>query len=394
MAVYLLFGFFVAGVLHIFFPDSFINRHLGKNTLGSVFKSTLAGIPLPLCSCGVIPVAASIRRKGATKGATLSFLISTPQIGSDSFLITYSLIGWVFAIFRIAAAFFTAILSGILANLFTRDSENSKAVNNANGQNGSSSERLRQFLPYLQNEVFGPIVNYLIAGLVLAGLIGTLIPDGFFTTYLNNAFMSMIVMLIAGIPMYICATASTPIAASLLMKGISPGAALVFLLAGPATNTVTITTVLKTMGKRALAIYLGSITIISLALGYVLNVLAFDFHLTVMHHHQHEILPDWLKLVGSLGLLVMFAIHYSRIMYNKFNTKGKLLVMADLKTISVKGMTCMHCQETVRKAVDSIEGVEDVKIDLTSGRVAFSYASDNLESIKEIIRDKGYEIVN
>lgn len=392
MAIYLLFGFFVAGVLHIFFPDSFINRHLGQNTMGSVFKSTLAGIPLPLCSCGVIPVAASIRRKGASKGATLSFLIATPQIGSDSFLITYSLIGWIFALFRIAAAFFTAILSGILANIFARDSEGDKAIINANDKNSGPAERMRHFFPYLQNEVFGPIVNYLVAGLVLAGLIGALIPDGFFEAYLNNPFMSMIVMLLVGIPMYICATASTPIAASLLIKGISPGAALVFLLAGPATNAVTITTVLKTMGKRALSIYLGSIIIISLILGYILNVLAFDFHLTIMNHHRHEILPNWLKLIGSFGLLIMFGFHYIKSIYHKFSAKGELPIVADLKTLAVKGMTCMHCQETVRKAVDSAEGVKNVNVNLSSGLVSFSFSADNLDRIKEIIRDKGYEV--
>ncbi|HES59735.1 MAG TPA: copper chaperone, partial [Caldithrix sp.] len=158
------------------------------------------------------------------------------------------------------------------------------------------------------------------------------------------------------------------------------------------TNTVTITTVYKTLGKRALAIYLGSIITISLALGYVLNILALNFHIEMLHHHQHELLPEWLKLLGSVLLLIMFALHYGRNIKNKLTSGGELNSMTAVKTLSVKGMTCMHCQETVRQAVSAVDGVDNVNVDLSGGKVSFIYDSNDLTHIKEAILEKGYEI--
>ncbi|HGY54777.1 MAG TPA: hypothetical protein ENK44_03655 [Caldithrix abyssi] len=395
MAVYLVFGFLMAGILHIIFPDSFIYRHLGRSSLSSVFKATLAGIPLPLCSCGVIPVAASIRNKGASRGASLAFLTATPQIGTDSFMITYSLIGWIFAAFRIAAAFITAVVSGILANIFTpgRDEKPKPAVQVAEMEN-SIQDRVRSLLRYVQIELFGSIANYLMIGIFAAGLISVLVPDGFFETYLNNHFLSMLIMLLAATPMYICATASTPIAASLLLKGISPGAALVFLLAGPATNAVTISTVVKTMGKKALVIYIGSISVVSIGLGFLLNELAFSYNVDVMMQHQHELLPPWLEWLGSALLLSMLLFHYGRKLYQKIKSKdiAEVPYMA-LKQLDVKGMTCDHCAMTVKRTVSAITGSDDVQVDLSNGRVTFDYDSDNLDEVKQAIVEKGYEVV-
>ncbi len=395
MAVYLVFGFLMAGILHIIFPDSFIYKHLGRSSLSSVFKATLAGIPLPLCSCGVIPVAASIRNKGASRGASLAFLTATPQIGTDSFMITYSLIGWVFAVFRIAAAFITAVVSGILANIFTPGKdEKPKPSVDVSELNSSASDRIRSLFRYMQVELFGSIANYLVIGILAAGLISVLIPDGFFETYLSNHFLSMLIMLVAAIPMYICATASTPIAASLLLKGISPGAALVFLLAGPATNAVTISTVIKTMGKKAVFIYIASISIVSIALGYLLNELAFSRNIEVVMQHQHELLPLWLEWLGSALLLTMLAIHYGRKLYQK--TKAPQIMEAgfmSVKQLDVKGMNCDHCVMTVKRAVSSVTGSEDVQVDLSSGKVTFDFDSDNIEAVKQAIIEKGYEVI-
>ncbi|MFP4522589.1 MAG: permease, partial [Fibrobacterota bacterium] len=266
MAIYLLFGFFVAGILHVFFPQKFVAKHLGKSSVGSVLKSSAFGVPLPLCSCGVIPVAASMRKKGASRGAAISFLISTPQIGADSFMITYSLIGWVFAVFRIGAAFITAVAAGLITN-FTgkKERENDKESGNniVVPDSETVSDRLKVIHRYIQYDLFASIARYLLIGILLGGLISAAVPDGFFKGFLGNQFLSMLIMLAVATPLYVCATASTPIAASLLMKGISPGAALVFLLAGPATNTVTITTVAKSLGKRTAIIYLLSIASVS-----------------------------------------------------------------------------------------------------------------------------------
>ncbi|HID40243.1 MAG TPA: hypothetical protein EYP36_12120 [Calditrichaeota bacterium] len=396
MAIYLVFGFLMAGILHIIFPDSFIYRHLGRSSLSSVFKATLAGIPLPLCSCGVIPVAASIRNKGASRGASLAFLTATPQIGTDSFMITYSLIGWVFAVFRIAAAFITAVVSGILANIFTAGREAQPRPSlEIEERKKSINERLRSILSYVQVELFGSIANYLVIGILAAGLISVLIPDGFFEAYLSNHFLSMLIMLLAAIPMYICATASTPIAASLLLKGISPGAALVFLLAGPATNAVTISTVVKTMGKKALVIYIGSISVVSIALGFLLNELAFSYNVEVMMRHQHELLPPWLEWLGSALLLSMLLFHYTRKLYqkSKLQKRPEVNPMA-VKELNVKGMNCDHCVMTVKRAVSSVIGSDDVQVDLNGGKVIFDYDSDDLEAVRQAIIDKGYEVVD
>ncbi len=391
MSIYLLFGFLIAGLLHIVFPDSFIYKHLGKSTVASVLKSTMAGIPLPLCSCGVIPVAASIRKRGASKGATLSFLIATPQIGTDSFLITYSLIGWVFAVFRIAAAFITALFSGIAANFFAPDSDSRKQEVQNYLKNASKQERsFKNFFSYIFVELFGAIANYLLIGIIAAGLIAVIIPDSFFELYLSSPFLSMLVMLIIGIPIYICATSSTPIAASLLLKGISPGAALVFLLAGPATNTVTISTVLKTMGKRALVIYLGSISVISIALGYILNLFIATGQVSTVMEHQHEMLPEWLKISGAILLMIMFLIHY----FLRYNKKEEKNFMSDIITLKVNGMNCQHCSETVRKAVESVEGADNVYVDLKGGLVRFTVDKERIPLIKNAISGSGYEVTD
>ncbi len=221
ISIYLIFGFLVAGVLHVLFPESLVRKHLGRSSLGSVVKSTLFGIPLPLCSCSVVPVATSLRKSGASKGAVVSFLITTPQIGADSFMVTYSLIGWVFALFRIAASAVTALIAGIVINLFDRKDNGSETDSKSMDQlNGSYKERLRSIFSYIEYELLGSIANALLVGIVVAAVIGVLIPNTFFDQYLGSPFLSMMIMLAIGIPIYVCASASTPIAASLLMKGI------------------------------------------------------------------------------------------------------------------------------------------------------------------------------
>jgi len=390
VAIYLVFGFLMAGLLHVIFPENLIFRHIGKDNFMSVLKASIFGIPLPLCSCGVIPVAASIRKKGASKGATLSFLISTPQIGTDSFMVTYSLIGWVFAIFRIVASFITAITSGLIANVFARAEVDNNPSPESTSVTTTAWQRLKKLLPYIQIELFGSFANYLVIGFLVAGLITVLVPDSFFELYLGNQFLSMLIMLVLGIPMYICATASTPIAASLLLKGLSPGAALVFLLAGPATNAITISSIVKTMGKKAVVIYLSSIFIVSLALGYLLNFLAIGRQLPIVNLHHHEVLPAWLKIMGSIILLAMLVGHY---FLHLIKGKKEMHNQDKLKVLNVNGMTCNHCAMTVKQAVKSVTNNENINVDLTNKKVFFEYDATNLEAVKKAITERGYEVV-
>lgn len=393
IAVYLLVGFFVAGILHVLFPESIIRRHLGRDSLRSVVTSTLFGIPLPLCSCGVVPMAASLKNSGASKGATVSFLIATPQVGADSFMITYSLMGWVFALFRIIASLVTALLAGIAVNIAGgRNPERGTVPPGVPGDEDGSAVRLKSIFQYVEYELLGSIVNALLLGMIIAGVITAFVPGGFFERYLDNNFLSMLLMIAVGIPLYVCATASTPIAASLVMKGMSPGAALVFLLTGPATNAMTITTVLKVLGKKATVIYLSAIVIVSLALGYLLNIMSVHFGFqNVMMIHEHGVIPPWLKIAGSATLALMIGWYYLKV---KILDKLRKDISVKDQTIKlpVQGMTCMHCAGTVKKAVESVRGTSNVNVSLDEHLVAFDMEDDvDIRKVRDAIRHAGYE---
>ena len=271
MAPFLLFGFFVAGVLSVFIQPETVEHHLGGSGFKQVIKAALFGVPLPLCSCGVIPVGASLRRHGASAGATTSFLISTPQTGVDSIMVTLSLLGPVFAIFRPIVSFVSGVFGGTLVNVFGIDKDPPRpddpvcvgeCCTGAPGQN-----RFIRAIRYGFITLPRDINKALIVGVVIAGLIAALVPDDYFSTVLGGGILSMLVMMLVGIPIYVCATASVPIAAALIMKGVSPGAALVFLMTGPATNAATISTVWKTMGRRAAGLYLGTVAGASILAG-------------------------------------------------------------------------------------------------------------------------------
>jgi hypothetical protein len=280
MAPYLLFGFFVAGLLSVYISASFVERHLGGGGIWPVVKASFWGVPLPLCSCGVIPVAASLRKHGSSKGATTSFLLSTPQTGVDSIMVTFSLLGPVFAIFRPIAAFITGLLGGGLVDLSepgegqndTETREDGICCSACAAQEKKSS-RFFEGLKYGFITLPADIARDLLIGLIAAGLITALLPDDFFTGLVGTGLGSMLIMMLAGIPVYVCATASVPIAAALMLKGVSPGAAFVFLMTGPATNAAAIAIFKNLLGYRALFIYLGVTAGCALGFGMLLNVI-------------------------------------------------------------------------------------------------------------------------
>ncbi len=392
VAIYLILGFAIAAVLHVLFPESIIRRHFGQDSVTSVFKATLFGIPLPICSCGVVPVAASLRRSGASKGATAAFLIATPQVGADSFMITYSLLGWVFGVFRIIAAMITALLAGILVNLLKRKDAADDTPHSRAASAETLRDRIRGLPQYIEYELLGPIATALLIGILIAGIISALIPDNFFAGFLGGEITSMFVMLIIGIPMYVCASASTPIAASLILKGLSPGAALVFLLTGPATNAMSIATVLKILGKRATFIYLASIAGVSLALGFALNWVVGIYGIEqVISTHQHDMLPMWLKLSGSALLLLMLGWYYISQQVTQKSLKEQEN-MSNMMSLNVNGMTCQHCAANVKRAVEGVGGSQ-VKVDLSAKKVDFELAdASQLEQVKAEIKAAGYEL--
>ncbi len=392
MAVYLVFGLLIAAGLHVLFPEAWVRKHLGKDSTGSVLKATLFGIPLPICSCGVVPVAASLRNSGASRGATVSFLISTPQIGADSFLITYSLLGWVFALFRIVAALITALVAGLLVNWVSRRDPEVQINKIEENQKDTALMRLKTLPNYLEYELLGPIANTLILGIIIAGIISALIPQGFLesSTFGSN-LTSMLIMMAIGVPLYVCASASTPIAAALIMKGLSPGAALVFLLAGPATNAMTLAIVPKIVGKSAALIYLLSICVVSLILGGLLNILTEHYGLpSIIHVHQHDFIPDFLKWTGTISLTAMLIWYYISV----FFFRSKVIQMSGRVTLNVEGMTCMHCAGNVKKAIEAVEGTSNVQVDLSTKSVGFDLSDQNrLPAIKTQITAAGYEVL-
>ncbi len=281
MAIYILFGVLFAGVLKQIIPTGFVSRHLGKDSIGSVLKSSLFGIPLPLCSCSVIPFATTLKKEGASSGSVLSFLISTPITGVDSILATYGFFGWVFTIYRVVSSFIIAITAGILQNLFGDEAketpkEEEECSSCCCGSECESEKEPQKFsikkvFEYAVFDIFADFAKPLFWGLVIGALITTFLPDDLME-YLGGAQWAIYgLILLVSMPMYICATASLPIAAGLIAAGISPGAAMVLLSAGPATNSVTMGVVATTLGKRALGIYLATIGVMSLLFGYLFD---------------------------------------------------------------------------------------------------------------------------
>jgi hypothetical protein len=295
MAPYILFGLVFAGILHELVPESLVTKHLGRESISSVIKATLFGIPLPVCSCGVIPLATSIKKSGASKGATLSFLISTPITGVDSILATYGMFGWAFTLYRVFTSMLIAMAAGIVTNLFDQTAKSATApsfsvqpiadescCSSASCCASSPSEKFSiiKALRYAFVTLLGDIATPLFWGLLIGALITVVIPKDLSDILVEYAWLSYAIALLIAVPMYVCATASLPIAAALMLSGVSAGAAFVFLSAGPATNTVTIGVVKKMLGTRSLYIYLSSIIIGSLLFGlgldYIFSVSQID----------------------------------------------------------------------------------------------------------------------
>jgi uncharacterized membrane protein YraQ (UPF0718 family) len=319
-AIYILFGFFIAGLLKIALPTEKVFKYLGKKEAKSVVRASLLGIPVPLCSCAVLPTAMSLRKQGASKGATLSFLISTPETGVDSISITYALIDPLMTVFRPVSALVTAITAGMAANFVDKKPSEPAAVitqettcgcNDACGESEDSAKhkrgKIRELFHYAFVDLLDDIMVWLIIGIIIAAFISVLLPENFFESYIGSGPLSMIVMLLVGIPIYMCAASSTPIAAALILKGLNPGAALVFLLAGPATNIGTTAAVGKFLGKKMMIVYLGTIAVVSIFLGVILNAvyLALNISPYAIVGQASEVLPFPLKTAGSIILLFL-----------------------------------------------------------------------------------------
>jgi len=309
MSPYLLFGFIFAGFLSVLVTPETVEKHLGGRGFWPVFKAALFGIPLPLCSCGVIPVSASLRKHGSSKGATAAFMISTPQTGIDSIAVTYGMLGPVLAIFRPLAAFASGLLGGWLIEATENKHESVTVNGKCTGEccaSGPKRNLMTRALHYGLVTLPRDIAKPLIIGLVIAGIISALVPENFFLETIRPGFAQMLVMMLIGLPLYVCATASVPIAAAMILKGISPGAALVFLVAGPAMNAATLTTVWKILGKRSTFIYVMVVAITALVSGILLDGI-FTIGQFSPAHHIHGMLPPWLQAACAIAVLIMLS---------------------------------------------------------------------------------------
>lgn len=412
MAPYLLFGFLVAGILSAFLSPELVERHLGGRGLWASIKAAAIGVPLPLCSCGVIPVAASLRRHGAGKGAVTSFLISTPETGVDSILVTWSLLGPVLAVLRPVAAFLSGVLGGWVVDRLDGDAPTAGDRDPATPsctdeccQPAGKRSRWQQAFRHGFVTLPADLARPMLLGLLAAGVISAMVPEDFFAGRLGTGFTGMLVMMAVGIPLYVCASASVPIAASLILKGVSPGAAMVFLMTGPATNAATISVIWKMMGRRTTVIYLAVIAFASLAFGILVDTAFAGITIPLSHHGAHSMPGRILNTASAIALLAVLAWPLVHSWARRGQGPSAPVSSGHAKgapdpdpmhremtaVLRVQGMTCRHCVQSITQALRACHGVADVQVDLKRERAVIAGTALSVHDLCAAVQAAGYE---
>lgn len=390
MSPYLLLGFLIAGILHEFVPQKIYSKQLSKGNFRSVLLAALFGVPLPLCSCGVIPTAMSLRREGASIGATTSFLISTPQTGVDSIIATASVLGIPFAVTRPLVAFITAIIGGCIVNRFDKEKETTYVKNITENRKKSLKQKITGALRYGFVDMLQDIGKWIAMGLIIAGLITIFLPDDFFTLYSNRPILNMLLVMLIAIPMYLCATGSIPIAAALMLKGLSPGAALVLLMAGPATNMAAILVINKVLGKKTLMLYLTTIIAGAFGFGLITDyLLPTEWFTSAISTHAMGCCSEngislWKSVSSILFAILLISAFTSKHNHSKNNNMQNVF--------KIKGMMCNHCKANVEKNLSKVAGVTSVSVNLEDGTASVEGNFDSTEIIRTIT-DLGYEYI-
>lgn len=399
MSPFILLGFFIAGLLHVFVSDRVMSRHLSGPGWKPVVKAALFGIPLPLCSCGVLPAAVSLRRNGASRGAVTSFLIATPQTGVDSIAATYSLLGLPFAIIRPVAALVGSVVGGwsVSRALPEKVKDCGSACDvavPAEEPREGFFRRLGEALRYGFVDMVSSVGKWLVIGLVVAALITVFVPDSLFVSLSRYPLLAMLVVVAVAVPMYICATGSIPIALSLMMKGLSPGIAFVLLMAGPAANFASIIILSRVQGRKATAIYVASVVVTAIAFGLLIDLMlpsgwfvprAGAAVMSDACHTQFGIFESICSAV--LVLLLVYAAISGRGHNHSHNINNEDM---NTKTYIVKGMACAHCKATVEKSLSALPGVESVEVNLADG-TATVHGDASADSVLNAISLAGFE---
>ena len=404
MSPFLLLGLTLAGLMKAFMPHSLYHKHLGTNNTDSVLKAIGIGVVLPLCSCGVIPTAVSLRREGASRGACTAFTIATPQTGADCLMATYSLLGLPFTLLRLAASLVTAFFGGWLSLKF----DNSDTVKNFCTEGRANRTKRKLFLSRLHeafvysfHDMLGDIGQWLVAGLLVAALITTVVPADFLTDISDKPWIAMPLVLLLALPMYLCATGSIPVALSLMLKGMSPGTALVMLMAGPAINVASMIVMGKVFGRRTLLIYIvaiicGAVTF-GLATDYLLPREIFLSRLAQTSLGGHETAAWWEYLSAALLTALVFyhaAVSFYSCVRQKNIQNRDSDILRDNCThyeLAVSGMTCDHCRLHVEKAIKTLDGVRYVCVTLDPPQaIADCAPTVKMQDIVRVIETAGY----
>ena len=396
MGPYLLLGFAVAGILHRLFRQEWIEKKLGASGFKSIALASVFGVPMPLCSCGVIPVTASLRDKGASKGATASFLASTPQTGVDSILATWGMLGPIFAIYRVFVAFISGLFVGSTVSAISEPAEtkSNASENDQEDPKPNWSDCLR----YGFITMPGDIAASLLIGFLLAGLISALAPDNLLANLPGGIFLSILLTTLISTPFYICSTGSIPLALALIEKGLPVASALVLLIAGPATNVATIVTMRRILGNKETLAYVSCIVFISWIAAYAFH-LFLGSTIATSHLHEHTMALSWWKHAsGALLLAIMVYGYYAERNPNAIKSSCPCEseagdeVSREIAQLTIEGMTCTHCRESVLNGLKSIAGAKSTKVDLASGIATVSGNNLDLDSMTEKVEGLGFTV--
>jgi len=391
MSPYLLLGFLFAGILNVVISKRRVSKYLGKRGLWSSVKASILGVPLPLCSCGVIPTGISFHKNGASKGATNSFLISTPQTGLDSILMTFSMMNIYWAVFRPIVAFITGVIGGFATDKLIVEDPITSTTSETEEDSGSKKPLLLRIFNYAFIDFLGDISRQLLLGILIAVIITLFVPTSLFTEHLTSPFLNMLIILVASIPLYVCATGSVPIGAALLIAGVSPGAVLVFLMAGPATNAATLTVLWKSIGKKSTLIYLSSIVIGALAFGllidYVFEAQLFTQGITA-GSHMHGGGTEWLAIICAIILIGLIGfVELKKLIPNTYKQTQMNRIY------NVEGMNCNHCKSSVEKNLMKIDGIRAVTADPNQNLVVVKGEKIANDTISAVINDLGFNYI-